>query len=422
MRILVMCFTILILCKSVEAQDKPDTLKLSFPEAEKIFLQNNLSLLAAKYNIDVNKALIQQAKLWDNPVLLTDQNIYDGNFFRHNSDYGQVFIQVQQLIKTAGKRSKLAQLATDNTDIAREQFEEVLRTLRFTLRNDMIESWHLLKLSAVYTEEIGEMEKLVKGMEEVYRIGNISLKDNLRLKAVLFSLQNDQSVIQSQLIPIQAELKTLLNSTDKTYLEPVFSYQVSDLIKSELPPLDSLIQNAINTRPDERSASKSLELQQHNLDYQRALAKPDFMIGPEYDQRNSYVPNYVGLTISLPLNIYNKNQGNIKSASSSINAQKTQLELQTKQISNEVTASFNKVKYYQGLHNQGQIDLADEYDKLFQNMLKSYVDRRINLLEFTDFLDSYKDIRLKLVEQHINLVKSISELNYVTNSNIVTVQ
>ena len=53
--------------------------------------------------------------MWDNPVLSTDQNIYDkqGGFFKHDQANGQVYVQVMQLIKTAGKRNKLAQLALD---------------------------------------------------------------------------------------------------------------------------------------------------------------------------------------------------------------------------------------------------------------------------------------------------------------------
>jgi cobalt-zinc-cadmium efflux system outer membrane protein len=89
-------------------------MKLSLPEAEKkIFLQQNLSLLASKYGIDADKALIDQAKLWDNPTLITDQNIYaGGKWFAHGKDAngnqeGQIFIQVQQLIKTAASAASL---------------------------------------------------------------------------------------------------------------------------------------------------------------------------------------------------------------------------------------------------------------------------------------------------------------------------
>lgn len=75
-------------------QINTDTLQLTVPKAEEIFLQKNLSLLANQYNVDINKALVQQAKVWDNPVLNTDQNIYDGKFFRHTTTDGQQFGQL----------------------------------------------------------------------------------------------------------------------------------------------------------------------------------------------------------------------------------------------------------------------------------------------------------------------------------------
>jgi cobalt-zinc-cadmium efflux system outer membrane protein len=44
------------------------------------------------------------------------------------------------------------------------------------------------------------------------------------------------------------------------------------------------------------------------------MAVPDITIGSTYDQNSSYARNFVGLEISLPLPIFNRNQGNIKNA------------------------------------------------------------------------------------------------------------
>jgi cobalt-zinc-cadmium efflux system outer membrane protein len=48
-----------------------DTLRLDLPSLEKRFLDSNLLLLASHYNVDAQKALIQQAKLWDNHTDIT---------------------------------------------------------------------------------------------------------------------------------------------------------------------------------------------------------------------------------------------------------------------------------------------------------------------------------------------------------------
>lgn len=411
---------ILLFCAAqLQAQD---TIRITLPEAEKFFLRKNLSLLAAKYNIDANKALIQQAKLWDNPVLITDQNIYDGKFFRHKTEngqqYGQVYIQIQQLIRTAGKRNKSAQLATDNTTISRQQFDDVLRSLHYTLQSDFLEIAHLQKTKKVYDGEIFQVEKLVKSMEEVFKLGDISLKENMRLKALLFNLQNELVNIQTQIIPIQNEIKLLLQFSGNGFIQPVFSYQLPDLISQTLPTQDSLIIIAKRNRPDIQVTNSQLLFQKDNLIYQRSLAKPDVTIAPEYDRLSSYQPNLFGVTVSLPVNIFNKNQGNIKSAQASVKQQETLVQYQNDKVVNEVTTAIEKAKYYQSINNRDQLNFSENYQKLFENVLKSYQARQISLLDFTDFLDSYKDTKLKLIEQHNGLVKALAELNYTINQNI----
>lgn len=426
-KLLIVLVTFLLVLGTVVTAQSTDTTRYQLKQAEQLFLQKNFTLLAAKYNIDINKALVEQAKLWDNPVLATDQNIYDGSagngkFFAHDATRGQVYVQLTQLIKTAGKRSKLAQLATDNTNIAAAQFDDVMRSLRYTLRNDLLEINHQLKIKRVYDGEIVELQHLIRGMDEELKAGNIALKDNMRLKALLFGLQNELVNVQSAILPVQSELKLLLQITDTSFIAPQTEYKFGLLTTDAIPALDSLIKFALNNRPDAKLAMLAADYQGHNLIYQKALAKPDITLGTEFDQRSSYNPNYVGLSIALPINIFNKNQGNIKSAGFSVKQQETLTNYQYSKIQSEVTASYNKLKYFQQVNNLQQLDFSQKYDELFQNMVKSYQARQIGLLEFLDFIDAYRDTKLKLLEQHNNLVKAIEELNFTTNSTIIDIQ
>lgn len=399
-----------------------DTLKITVAESEKIFLQTNLPVLAARYNIDANRALIRQAKLWDNPIISTDQNIYDaqGGFFKHNQTNGQVYVQVMQLIKTAGKRSKLAQLANDNTAISTTQFDDLVRTLRFTLVSDLYEIEHQLKIKRVYDAEINELQTLVAGMDEELRLGNISVKDNIRIKALLFSLQNELNIIDAELIPLQNEVKLLLNKNDNSFIVPVFNYYLPDLINKEIPSKQELLRIADSTRPDLKMTHLALTYAGHNMDYQKALAKPDISVGTEYDQHSSYSPNYVGLAISFPLNILNKNQGNITSAQFNIKQQQALNDAQVLKVENDISSALAKVKFYQEVNNPQQLDFARQYDTVFQNMLKSYQRRQVSLLEFIDFADAYTDTKLKILEQHTGLIKAIIELNYQAGQDIIS--
>ena len=401
-----------------------DTIKLSIRNAENTFLQNNFSVLAARYNIDVNKALVQQAKLWDNPVISTDQNIYDaqGGFFKHNGNSGQVYIQAMQLVRTAGKRNKLARLAEDNATLSANQFDDLLRTLRFSLISDLFEVDHKLKIKKVYAAEIAELQKLVKGMDAQLLLGNISVKENLRVKALLFNLQNELINIQAQLMPLQSEINLLLNSSDTAFVMPVLNYSLPDIIKTPLPPRDSLLHDAFNNRPDGKIARIQLAYQNDNLAYQKSLAKPDITVGTEFDQRSSYAPNYVGLAVSFPIPILNKNQGNISSARYAIKQQQASLDAQLSKIESDVTAALGKAKYYQQVNDLQQLDFSQQYDSLFQNMLNSYRQKQVGLLEFIDFADAYKETKLKILDQHMALVRSMIELNYQTGKDVIVLE
>ena len=66
-----------------------------------------------------------------------------------------------------------------------------------------------------------------------------------------------------------------------------------------------------------------------------------------------------------------------------------------------------------------QLDFSRQYDNLFENMLKSYQQRQVSLLEFIDFADAYRDTKLKILDQHTALIKALAELNYQAGKDVI---
>ena len=402
----------------MQAQTR-DSIQITLPEAERIFLQKNLSLLAQQYNVDISKALVQQAKYWDNPVLNTDQNIYDGKFFRHNKEFGQVYIQLQQLIKTAGKRNKQIKLANDDVLNAQQQFNDLMRNLRFVLRNDFSTLNLQFKTWRMYSSELASLEKLAAGMDAQLQAGNISQKDNIRVKALLYSLQADAADLQRQIEDTEKEFVVLLQVSGDT----VFIPQREDITSITLPiSLAALLDSAKNNRPDAQLAQTNLLTQQHNLLYQKALAVPDITIGAEYDQRSSYINNLWGLGVSLPLPVLNKNKGNINAARTSIQQANIQVLQVQNAVQQDVIAAYHKLLSIQRLQQYIAPDFIDKYNQLMKNMVQSYQDRQVGLLEFIDFFDGWKEAVAKQLEQQANLHNAAEEINYSTGTTIINLK
>src|SRR5271170_3310483 len=114
----------LFISSSVTAQVPPDTLLLKLPEAEKFFLDSNLQLLAQRYNIDAQRALIIQAKLWPNPNFSLSHGLYSGtlNEFFPLGANDETSATLSQLILLAGKRNKQIKIAQENTKLSEYQF------------------------------------------------------------------------------------------------------------------------------------------------------------------------------------------------------------------------------------------------------------------------------------------------------------
>ena len=96
----------LIFSCSLWAQSNP--LKLTMKEAEELFRTHNLLLVAEYYNVDMAQAQVVQAKLFDNPIITLEQNIYNrlnGKYFDLGKE-GESGVQIEQAINLAGQRNK----------------------------------------------------------------------------------------------------------------------------------------------------------------------------------------------------------------------------------------------------------------------------------------------------------------------------
>lgn len=76
------------------------------------FLERNLSLIAERYNIDMAQAQVLQAKLFENPVISLEQNVYNrlnGKYFDFGKE-GEAVVEIEQVIHLAGQRNKQVRL------------------------------------------------------------------------------------------------------------------------------------------------------------------------------------------------------------------------------------------------------------------------------------------------------------------------
>jgi cobalt-zinc-cadmium efflux system outer membrane protein len=162
-----------------------------------------------------------------------------------------------------------------------------------------------------------------------------------------------------------------------------------------------------------------VKYKQQSLAYQKALAVPDVTLGPNFDKNSNYTPNYVGLGISLPLPVFDRNQGNIKAARWQLKAEEANMQLADVELSNNVVSAYNKLKNTLQLNANIPSGFYEDYGTLFNKVVQSYRDRQISMVEFIDYFDTYKDAMQKQTQQLLNVQLAKDELNTQIGTDIV---
>jgi cobalt-zinc-cadmium efflux system outer membrane protein len=388
-----------------------DTLKLTVKQAEDQFIKNNLSLIIQRYNIDNASAQVITARLFQNP----DFNFANGI---HATGVSNAFSEqqfgVSQLFFTAGKRNKNIRLAKIGVEQAKYQFFDLLRTLKFTLRNDFYTIYYQQQSARVYNEEIGSLSKTLSVFKEQYTKGNIAQKEVLRIQSQLYSLQTEYNSLLSGIDTTQSELKLLIKASPNSHIIP----QVSQDDKQQVAqvPYQQLLDSAYANRYDLKYTKAAVDYNNLNLKLQKATAVPDVSLSFNYDKLGAYGNNFMSAGLAFSLPFFNRNQGGIKQARIAIDQSKVQLESQQDQVESDVSTNYRGALRLEKLYNSFDPQFKDDFTHLIQEVFRNYEKHNIGMLEFLDFYDSYKTNTIQLNNLQLNRMISLEQLNYATGT------
>ena len=408
----------LLLAGKMCAQQVAGTLTLK--EAEQRFLERNLSLIAERYNIDMAQAQVLQAKLFENPVISLEQNVYNrlnGKYFDFGKE-GEAVVEIEQVIHLAGQRNKQVRLEKINKEIAEYQFEEVMRTLRQELNEKFVEVYFLSKSIAIYEKEVNSLQALLGGMKIQQEKANISLMEISRLESMLFSLRKEKNERENDLLTTRGELNLLLNLPEDTQVQLSLDEEVlQQLDLSQLSFAD--LKAIINERPNQKIARSTVNASRANLKLQKSMAFPEFSVKGNYDRVGNFINDYFAIGVSLSVPIFNRNQGNIKAARFSIQQAGVQQEYAANRADMELFTAYTSLEKATQLYQSTNMDLERNFEKLITGVNENFTRKNISLLEFIDYYDSYKETCIQLYEIKKNVFLAMENLNTVVGQNVL---
>ena len=334
-------FTLALLSPSTAFAQAQGPVRITMDEAIQLALQHNHSLLAARTTIQQNQAEEITANMRPNPDLFVDWDYLPAfTPSSANSTYLQASTEadagLSYLIERGRKRQARLKAAKDATAVTISTVADNERTLTFQVASQYLTVELAESTLDLAQQDLKSYQNTVDLSEIRYRSGAISQDDYLKIKIQLLQFQND--VAQAQLSKVQglSDLRLMLGpeSVPVNYdIAGQFEYQAVKM------NLEDLQMQALQMRPDLREAQQGITAANSQYLLAKADAKQDLTVQANYTHVNGI--NGVSFYTSIPLAIFNRNQGEIARTRYAI----TQSQELEKQTDNQVTTDVHDAYY-----------------------------------------------------------------------------
>jgi len=383
---------------------------ITLDQAIDLGLAHNHTLRAERTLIKQNQAEEITANLRPNPTLVGDAQfipIFQPDNF--SSDYlnesQQFDLGLGYLFERGGKRQRRLQAAKDQTAVTVSQVTDAERTLAFNVGQQFVDVLLAESTLQFAEQDLKSFQQTVDVGEAQYKAGAISEGDYLKIKLQLLQFQTDVSSARLARVQALVSLRELLGYD----AVPANFDVIGDLAYQPLQAsVEDLQAKALNLRPDLRAAQLGVTAAQSQILLAQANGKQDITGTGDYTHVGGV--SSASLFFSMPLPIFNRNQGEIARTRFALTqAQETQ-QLASDTVLGDVSNAYEGLKsndevvqlYVAGYLKQAQ----DSRD------ISEYAYRRgaATLLDFLDAERSYRAIQLAYRQALASYMTALEQL------------
>jgi cobalt-zinc-cadmium efflux system outer membrane protein len=393
-----------ILIAAGRAQTLPAQKALTWQELRERFEATNPTLRAGQLNIDEARANEITAYLRPNPDLTVALDQFDpfpdilGPYPWRPLSGVLPSVSSSYLHERKHKRELRRESAQKATMIAVSQQADLERTLLFNLHNAFVQTLQAKAILALASENLGYYDHLLNLSSERFKAGDIAQVDLDRLELQRVQYETDVQTAEVNLRTAKIQLLQLLNDRS-----PVEQFDVTGPfdVPERTAPLEEFRQMAIDTRPDLKAAVQSVDKAQtdHRLAIANGSTDPTF--GIDF-ARNPPIPVYFGMNVSIPLRIFDRNQGEKVRTQLDITRNERLRDAAQAQVFSDVDSAYATL-------NSNLILLRSYKAKYLQQALRvrdtvtfSYQHGGASLLDFLQAQQDYRSVQVN----YLNLVGS----------------
>jgi len=372
---------------------------LTWEEVKARFETDNPTLRAGEIGIDESKANEITAYLRPNPTLtlLADQiDPFSGGPSHGPFAYLLTSATVNYLHERQHKRELRLESAEKATGITVSSQADLERNLLFNLRSAFVGMMQAKAVLRLTVDNLNYWDQVLKISRDRFHAGDIAQIDLDRLELQRVQFESDVQTAEVNLRTSKIQLLMLLN--DRT---PIDQFDVLGLYEyaDQLAPLDEFRQIALDNRPDLRAAMQSVDkaTTDHRLAVSNGSTDPTF--GFDFG-RNPPIDQYFGVSVSIPLRIFDRNQGEKLRTQLDIDRNQKLFDATQAQVFSDVDSAYAMVNSNLILLRPYKSKYLDLAVRVRETVRFSYEHGGASLLDFISAETEYRSVQLN----YLNLV------------------
>jgi cobalt-zinc-cadmium efflux system outer membrane protein len=391
---------------------------LTWDQVRQQFEQRNPTLLAGQFNISESKAEEITAYLRPNPnfTLTADQiDPFPGGPPHGPFAYLLPVASISYLHERQHKRELRLESAQNATAIATSEQADLERTLLFNLRGAFVQTLQAKSVLQLAKDNLAYYDHVLDVSRERFKAGDIAQIDLDRLELQRVQYESDLQTAEVNLRTTKIQLLTLLNDrTPVEHFDVTGPFDFSD----QILPLDEFRKIALDTRPDLKAGVQAVDKAKtdHKLAVANGSTDPTFGFDVG---RNPPIDQYIGFNVSIPLRIFDRNQGEKLRTQLDIDRNQRLLDAAQAQVFSDVDSAYAMLNSNVILLQPYKAKYLQQAVRVRDTVFFAYQRGGASLLDFLNAQADYRSVQLSYVNLVGSYLTAAAQLNMAVGREVI---